>query len=207
MELDFRKLNADKLFNFSKAQEQLIFEVYDRLFERYDLSVTAVEDSPFQRWTSGEENSLFTPEICYIITDRKKKNTFYLFIVSKAGTTVKGARTITRYDSLQGWGMKLLDGDYGFISVNRKKWQDRIAGIFSRCHLDFKDSRLNDFYILGSDRSKTLAFLSETRKEMITAFQDQDFTLQVRNNILNFGFPENLSVDRALRAAAFLKGI
>ncbi len=33
MELDFRKLNATKLFDFSKEQEQLIFKMYDNYSE------------------------------------------------------------------------------------------------------------------------------------------------------------------------------
>ncbi len=207
MELDFRKLNAAKLFEFSKEQEQLIFEIYDRLFGIYDLSVVAVEDSPFQAFDSGEGNSLFSPKICYFITDKNKENPFYLFIVSKIGTTVKGSRTTALYDSLQIWGMKLLNENYGFIAINRKKWADRIAGIFNRFNINFKDGEFNDFYVLGSDRLKTMAFLNETRKELIKGFPDDDFKLEIKNNILNFGLPKNLTADNALQVAEFLKWV
>ncbi|WP_294303539.1 hypothetical protein [uncultured Chryseobacterium sp.] len=207
MELDFRKLNAAKLFEFSKEQEQLIFGIYDRLFGIYDLSVVAVEDSPFQAFDSGEGNSLFSPKICYFITDKNKENPFYLFIVSKIGTTVKGVRTTALYDSLQIWGMKLLNENYGFIAINRKKWADRIAGIFNRFNINFRDREFNDFYVLGSDRLKTMAFLNETRKELIKAFPDDDFKLEIKNNILNFGLPKNLTADNALQVAEFLKWV
>lgn len=207
MELDFRKLDAAKLFDFSKEQEQLIFEIYDRLFGIYDLSVVAVEDSPFHLFNSGEENSLFSPKICYFITDKNKKSPFYLFFVSKTGTTVKGARTTTLYDSLQIWGMKLLDDDYGFISVNKKKWADKIAGIFNRFTVNLRDGEFNNFYVLGSDRFKTMAFLSEARQEIIKAFSDEDFKLEIKNNILNFGLPKNLTVANALYVAEFLERV
>ncbi|WP_294263753.1 hypothetical protein [uncultured Chryseobacterium sp.] len=205
MELDFRKLNATKLFDFSKEQEQLIFKMYDKLFGIYDISVIAVEKSPFHNFNSGEENSLFSPKICYFITDKNKENPFYLFIVSKIGTTARGARTKASYDSLQIWGMKILDEDYGFISVNKKKWADKIAGIFTQFNINFSDREFNNFYVLASDRFKKDAFLNESRKETIRAFPDEDFKLEIRNNILNFGLPKNLTVDNALHVAEFLK--
>ncbi|WP_345765773.1 hypothetical protein [Chryseobacterium endophyticum] len=207
MELDFRKLNATKLFDFSKEQEQLIFKMYDKLFGIYDISVIAVEKSPFHIFNSGEENSLFSPKICYFITDKNKENPFYLFIVSKIGTTARGARTKASYDSLQIWGMKILDEDYGFISVNKKKWADKIAGIFTQFNINFSDREFNNFYVLASDRFKKYAFLNESLKETIRAFPDEDFKLEIRNNILNFGLPKNLTVDNALHVAEFLKNL
>lgn len=207
MELDFRKLNADKLFDFSGEQEQLIFEIYDRLFAIYDLSVVAVEESSFHLFNSGAENSLFSPKICYFITDQNKENSFYLFIVSKIGTTVKGARTTASYDSLQIWGMKILDEDYGFLSVSKKRWTDRIAGIFNRHKINFRDREFNDFYVQGIDRFKTMAFLKEFRQELIRTFPNENFKLEIRNKILNFGLPENLTVDNALNVAEFLKRV
>ncbi len=207
MELDFRKLNADKLFDFSREEEELIFEIYDRLSGIYDLAVVAAEDSSFQLFNSGKENSLFSPKICYFITDQHKKNPFYLFIVSKIGTTVKGARTTASYDSLQIWGMKILDEDYGFISISKKKWTDKIAGIFSRSYMNIRDREFNDFYVLGSDRSKSMAFLNESRKIIIKAFSNDNFRLEIKNNILNFGLPKNLTVDNALQVAEFLERV
>lgn len=54
MELDFRKLNVKKLFDFSKEEENLIFEVYDKLFELYDIAVIEIKDSPLHEFNSGE---------------------------------------------------------------------------------------------------------------------------------------------------------
>ena len=172
MELDFRKLNVKKLFDFSKEEENLIFEVYDNLFEIYDIAVIEIKDSPFHEFNSAEEIPLFTPKIGYFITDENKQNSFYLFIVSKIVTTVKGAYTTTSYDSLQIWGMKKLSSDFEFISVNRKKWADKIAGIFSSFTVNFKDRDFKDFYVLGSDPLKTQSFLNSERKEIIKAFSD-----------------------------------
>jgi hypothetical protein len=207
MELDLRKLDAAKLFDFSKEQEQLIFDIYDRLFGIYDISVVAIEDSPFQTFNSGEEKSLFSPKICYFITDKNKENAFYLFIVNKIGTTVKGARTTALYDSLQIWGMKKLNEDFGYISINIKKWTDKIAAIFSRFNVNFKDSDFKDFYVLGSDKYKATNFLDTQRKELIKKFPDEDFILEIKNNILLFGLPKNLSEKNAFIVAEFLKKI
>lgn len=207
MELDLRKLDAAKLFDFSKEQEQLIFDIYDRLFEMYDISVVAIEDSPFQTFNSGEEKSLFSPKICYFITDKNKKNAFYLFIVNKIGTTVKGARTTALYESLQIWGMKKLNEDFGYISINKKKWPDKIAAIFNRFNVNFKDSDFKDFYVLGSDKYKATNFLDTQRKELIKKFQDEDFTLEIKNNILLFGLAKNISKKNAFIVAEFLKKI
>ncbi|MCJ8154000.1 hypothetical protein MKJ01_09545 [Chryseobacterium sp. SSA4.19] len=207
MELDFRKLNADKLFDFSKEQEQLIFNVYDRLFGMYDISVVRIEDSPFQAFKSGEEKSLFSPKICYFITDKNKENPFYLFIVSKIGTTVKGARTTALYDSLQIWGMKKLNENFGYISINKKKWADKIAAIFSRFNVNFKDHDFKDFYVLGSDKCKVAAFLDTQRKELIKKFPDEDFRLEIKNDILLFGLLKDLSEKNAFIIAEFLKKI
>lgn len=62
MELDFRKLNTNKLFDFSKEQEKLIFKIYDALFAIYDLSVIPITDSPFQDFHAAGGN-LFMPKI------------------------------------------------------------------------------------------------------------------------------------------------
>lgn len=207
MELDFRKLNVKKLFDFSKEEENLIFEVYDNLFEIYDIAVIEIKDTPFYEFNSAEEIPLFTPKIGYFITDENKQNSFYLFIVSKIGTTAKGARTTTSYDSLQIWGMKKLSSDFGFISVNRKKWADKIAGIFSSFTVNFKDHDFKDFYVLGSDSLKTQSFLNSGRKETIKAFSDEDFRLEIKNNVLSFGLPKELSVQNALMVTKFLEEI
>lgn len=207
MELDFRKLNVKKLFDFSKEEENLIFEVYDNLFEIYDIAVIEIKDSPFHEFNSAEEIPLFTPKIGYFITDENKQNSFYLFIVSKIGTTVKGAYTKTSYDSLQIWGMKKLSGDFGFISVSRKKWADEIARIFSSFTVNFKDRDFKDFYVLGSDPLKTQSFLNSERKEIIKAFSDEDFKLEIKNDLLSFALPKELSVQNALLVAKFLEEI
>ncbi|MDN4012733.1 hypothetical protein QX233_09695 [Chryseobacterium gambrini] len=207
MELDFRKLNVKKLFDFSKEEENLIFEVYDNLFEIYDIAVIEIKDSPFHEFNSAEEIPLFTPKIGYFITDENKQNSFYLFIVSKIGTTVKGAYTTTSYDSLQIWGMKKLSSDFEFISVNRKKWADKIAGIFSSFTVNFKDRDFKDFYVLGSDPLKTQSFLNSERKEIIKAFSDEDFKLEIKNDLLSFALPKELSVQNALMVSKFLKEI
>ncbi len=207
MELDFRKLDVKKLFDFSKEEENLIFEVYDKLFEIYDIAVIEIEASPFHGFSSGEETPLFTPKICYFIKDKNKEYSFYLFIVSKIGTTVKGARTTTLYDSLQIWGIKKLSDDFGFISVNKKKWADKIAGIFSSFNVNFRDHDFNDFYVLGSDKFKTMAFLNTKRKELIKSFPDEDFKLEIKKDIISFGLPKELSVQNAFLVSKFLEEI
>jgi len=207
VELDFRKLNVKKLFDFSKKEENLIFEVYDKLFEIYDIAVIEIKNSPFHEFNFGEEIQLFAPKIGYFITDNNRQNSFYLFIVSKIGTTAKGARTTTSYDSLQIWGMKKLSSDFEFISVNRKKWADKIAGIFSSFTVNFKDRDFKDFYVLGSDPLKTQSFLNSERKEIIKAFSDEDFKLEIKNDLLSFALPKELSVQNALMVAKFLEEI
>lgn len=207
MELDFRKLDATKLFDFSKEEEKLITEVYDKLFETYNISVINIENSPFPEFDSDEENPLFTPKICYFITDKTKENSFYLFIVNKIGTTAKGSKTTALYDSLQLWGMKKLKEDFGFISINKKRWADKIAGIFSSFNVNFKDHDFDDFYVLGSDKFKTMTFLNSKRKELIKSFPDEDFKLEIKNNILSFGLPKEFSVNNALIVSDFLEKI
>jgi hypothetical protein len=177
MELDFRKLNFKKLFDFSK-EENLILR-FMTTFLKFTILLLLKSKSPFYEFNSAEEIPLFTPKIGYFITDENKQNSFYLFIVSKIGTTAKGARTTTSYDSLQIWGMKKLSGDFGFISVNRKKWADKIAGIFSSFTVNFKDRDFKDFYVLGSDPFKTQSFLNSGRK-VIKSFSDEDFKLKLK---------------------------
>ena len=208
MELDFRKLHTAKLFDFSKGEEELILEVYEKLFENYDLSIINIEDSPYNEFKTDDEIPLINPKICYYITDKYKKFSFYLFIVSKIGTTVKGARALSEYDSLQVWGLKKLNEDFGFITINKKKLADKIAGIFSSFNINFqKDSDLRDFYILGSDKYKTISFLTSNRKKIIKEIPDEDFQLTVKNYLLSFGLPKELSVKNALIIASFLKEI
>ncbi|MBL7881566.1 MAG: hypothetical protein JNN23_17165, partial [Chryseobacterium gambrini] len=139
--------------------------------------------------------------------DENRQNSFYLFILSKIGTNAKGARTTTSYDSLQIWGMKKLSSDFGFISVNRKKWADKIAGIFSSFTVNFKDRDFKDFYVLGSDPFKTQSFLNSGRKEVIKSFPDEDFKLEIKNDLLSFALPKELSVQNALLVAKFLEEI
>ncbi|NML70181.1 hypothetical protein HHL23_10270 [Chryseobacterium sp. RP-3-3] len=208
MELDFRKLHAAKLFDFSKGEEELILEIYENLFQNYDLSVIDIENSPYNDFKTDDEIPLITPKICYFITDIYRKFSFYLFIVSKTGTTVKGARTTREYDSLQIWGLKKLNEDFGFITINKKKLADKIAGIFSSFNINFnKDLDFKDFYVLGSDQYRTLSFLTSERKKTIKAVPDDEFQLTVKNDLLSFGLPKELSVNNALMTAAFLKEI
>jgi hypothetical protein len=66
--------------------------------------------------------------------------------------------------------MKKLSSDFGFISVNRKKWADKIAGIFSSFTVNFKDRDFKDFYVLGSDPLKTQSFLNSKEKKLSNHF-------------------------------------
>lgn len=208
MELDFRKLHSAKLFDFSKREEELILEVYGQLFENYDLAVINLEDSPYNKFKTDDENPLLSPKICYHIMDRYNNFSFYLFIVSKKGTTTKGARTTSEYDSLQIWGLKNLNENFGFITINKKKLADKIAGIFNSSTINFnKDKDFKDFYVLGSDPYKSLAFLTSDRKKAIKGIPGDDFSLTVKNDLLSFGIPKDLSVNNALITSAFLQEI
>lgn len=209
MDLDVRKLNSTKLFDFSKEEEKLITDVYDEIFKIYDISVVNIEDSNYSQFNLEGKNpySLFTPKICYFITDKNKENSFCLFIVTKIEKTIRGGYLPPQLETLQIWGLKRLDEDFGFISINKKKWTDKIAGIFNSFNINFKDRNFKDFYILGSNQFKTTAFLNSERREIIRSFPDEDFKLEVKRNILSFGLPKELSINNALMVSKFLKEI
>ncbi|UKB81850.1 hypothetical protein LF887_12595 [Chryseobacterium sp. MEBOG06] len=208
MELDFRKLYVTKLFDFSKQEEELIFQVYDALLEMYDISVVNIEDSPYQKFSSETVDFLKEPKICYAVTDKDKRTEFYLFIINKISPSFRWVRTTDKYDTLEIWGLKKLSEDFGFISINKKKLTDKIAGIFSSFNINFKENRdFKDFYVLGSDPYKTMTFLNPERKKTIQSVADGSFSLEVKNDILSFGFPKTLSIDNALAISKFLEKI
>jgi hypothetical protein len=209
MELDFRKLYTPNLFDFSKEQEKLIFEVYDRLFQAYSISVVEIEDSPYSKIKAENENQLLTPKICYYITHRDKTNSFYLYITNKIWVTARGGLSSNKYDTLQIWGIKELDEDVEYISIKRKKTVDFIAGIFNKFSIDFtEDKNFNkNFYVLGTNENKTKSFLTSHRRQAIQSFTYENFQLEIKNKILLFGIPKELSVNNALAAADFLEKI
>lgn len=134
-------------------------------------------------------------------------NSFYLFIVSKVGINSKGGRLDRKYDTIQLWGLKKLEEDFGYISINKKKLMDKIAGIFNSFSINFKDPDFKDFYVVGSDSFKTMSFLTQKRKETIKSFSDEGFKLEVRNSILSFGIPDILTVENAEITSKFLNEI
>lgn len=208
MELDFRKLYVTKLFNFSKEDEKLIFETYDRLSEKFTVSVVEIEDSPYPQFKSSDINFLQEPKLCYHIMDNNMTNIFYILFVNTIGTTAKGTRTTDEYDTLEVWGLKKMNEDFGFISINKKKMADKIAGIFSRFNINFKESKdFKDFYVLGSDPYKTMAFLNPHRKEAVKSITDGDFKLEVKNNIVGLSIQKALSLENALMISKFLQEI
>ncbi|WP_336964942.1 hypothetical protein [Chryseobacterium contaminans] len=208
MELDFRKLFVTKLFSFSKEDEELIFEIYDRLSAIYDISMVDIEDSPYSQFRSQDIDFLQEPKLCYSITSKNKTEISYLFIVNLIGTTIRGARTTDKYDSLEVWGLKEVHEDFGFISINKKKLADRIAGIFSSFNVNFNNNKdFRDFYVLGSDPYKTMTFLSPKRKEIIKSISDEDFKIEVKSNIVGLRISKALSVDNALMVSKFLEEI
>ncbi|MGU3375612.1 hypothetical protein [Chryseobacterium sp. M5A1_1a] len=104
MDLDFSKLSAAKLFDFSKEEEELITNIYDQLYKIYSISVIDIKDSPYDLFISGDANPFKNPKICYRIMNEDKTKTFYLFIVRMMGLSTKGVYTTTdnnRYDSLE----------------------------------------------------------------------------------------------------------
>ncbi|MFC3157787.1 hypothetical protein SAMN05443633_104135 [Chryseobacterium arachidis] len=206
MDLHIRKLNSNKLFDFSKEEEKLIFEVFDELFKLYDISVVDIKGSLYDKFSSdiGNPFSLFVPKICYFVTDKHKRNSFNLFIVRKIEKTIKGGRLPAQLETLQIWGLKDLNEDFGYISINKKSFMDKLAGIFSSFNINFNDRDFKDFYVVGNDKFKTMAFLATKRKEIIKSFPDEDFKLEIKNNILSFGLPKELSVENALIVSKFL---
>lgn len=208
MDLDYRELDITKFSDFTEQDETLIIEVYDKLSELYDLIVVDIEDSPYKKFSSHEVYPLFVPKICYFVIDKNNTNTFYLFIVSKVGISWRGTHLGRKFDTLQFWGLKELNENLGYISVNKKSLMDKIAGIFNSFNINFKEDRdFKNFYVLGNDKYKTMSFLNPKRKEIIKAFPNKDFQLEVKNNILSFGLPKVLSLDHALQISKFLKDI
>ncbi|MDQ1856223.1 MULTISPECIES: hypothetical protein [unclassified Chryseobacterium] len=207
MDPDYRKYDITRFFDFTEEDEKLITEVFDLLSESYDISVIDNKESPYERFSSHDMYPLFIPQICYLVKDKNQKSTFYLFIVSKVGMTSRGARLGRKYDTIQLWGLKELDENFGYISLNKKKLMDKVAGIFSSFNINFKDREFKDFYVVGNDQYKTMNFLTQKRKEIIKSFPNENFKLEVRNSILSFGIPDILTVESAEIISKFLNEI
>ncbi len=208
MELDFRKLYVTQLFDFSKEDEEIIFDIYDRLSAIYDVSLIDIENSPFPQFKSTDIDFLQEPKLCYQITDSSKTVSFYLLFINIIDITAKGTRKTDQYDILEIWGLKEMKEDFGFISINRKKLADRIAGIFSSFNINFKENKdFKDFYVLGSDPYKTMTFLNPERKKVIKSIPDVDFKIEVKNNITGLRIPKPLSIENALLVSKFLEEI
>lgn len=209
MELDFRKLYTTRLFDFSKSQEKLISEFYHSLFNLYDISIIRIEDSPYNELQSEEGLQLLTPKICYYVTDINKTNSFYLYITNKIWVTAKGAISSDNNDTLQIWGIKKFDENLEYISINRKKAIDMIAGIFNKFMISFSDDKdfNKNFYVLGTNAKKTRNFLTSQRRQTIQCFPEENFKIEIKNNILIFGLPKELTVSNAIATADFLKKI
>lgn len=52
-----------------------------------------------------------------------------------------------------------------------------------------------------------MSFLDNRRKEVIKSFPDEDFKLVVKNNIISFGLPKELTVENAEMVSKFLEEI
>lgn len=207
MDLDYRKYDMTKFSDFTEQDEKLIAEVYDQLSAVYDISVIDLKESPYEQFSSHDFYPIFIPQICYFVKDRTTDDSFYLFIVSKVGMTSRGGRLGRKYDTIQLWGLKNLEEDFGYISINKKKLMDKIAGIFSSFNINFKDHDFKDFYVLGSDQFKTMNFLTLKRKAAIKTFPNENFKLEVKNNILSFGLPEILTIGNAEIISKFLNDL
>lgn len=207
MDPDYRKYDITRFFDFTEEDEKLITSVYDRLSESYSVSVVDIKDSPYETFSSHDMYPLFISQICYLVQREDQNSTFYLFIVSKVGINSKGGRLERKYDTLQLWGLKNLEDDFGYISINKKKLMDKVAGIFSSFTINFTDREFNDFYVVGNDKFKIMNFLTPKRKETVKKFPNEDFKLEVRNSILSFGIPESLTVENAEMISKFLEKI
>ncbi|WP_123921455.1 hypothetical protein [Chryseobacterium viscerum] len=195
-----------RFFDFTEEDEKLIIEVFDQLSESYDISVIDIKESPYEQFSSHDMYPLFIPQICYLVKG-KTLSSFYLFIVSKVGMTSRGGHLGRKYDTIQLWGLKELGENFGYISLNKKKLMDKVAGIFSSFNVNFKDSEFKDFYVVGNDQFKTMNFLTQKRKEIIKSFPNENFKLEVRNSILSFGLPEILTTGNAEIISKFLNEI
>jgi len=208
MELDFRKLYVTKLFDFSKKDEELIFDIYDRLSEMYEITLIDIEESPYSKFKSQNIDFLEEAKLCYRVTTKSPAGTFYLFIVNLVGTSIRGARMTDKYDSLEVWGLKEMNEDFGFISINRKNLADRIAGIFSNCNINYKQNKdFRDFYVLGSDSYKTIKFLNPERKEAIKSISSKNFKIEVKNNIVGLRIVNALNIESPFIISKILKEI
>ena len=207
MDLDYRKYDMTKFSDFTEQDEKLITEVYDLLSVNYNISVIDIEESPYKQFSSHGMYPLFIPQICYRVKDGNNKDSFYLFVVSKVGITAKGGRLGRKFDTTQLWGLKKLEEDFGYISINKKRLMDKIAGIFITSNINFKDHDFKDLCVLGNDQYKVMNFLTPKRKEKIKTFPNENFNLEVRNNILSFGLPEILTIENSEIISKFLNEI
>ncbi|WP_250255541.1 hypothetical protein [Chryseobacterium sp. Marseille-Q3244] len=96
-----------------------------------------------------------------------------------------------------------MNEDFGFISINRKKFADKIAGIFSNS----KSKENKDFYVLSSDSFKAMTFLNPKRKEIIKSISDEDFKIEVKHTIFGLRISKALSLENALIISKFLEEI
>ncbi|EJL70467.1 hypothetical protein [Chryseobacterium populi] len=207
MNINLRDINYVKLFRFTETQKEQIFKIYDKLCEKYNVSVIDIKDSPLFRFQPIVENENFTPEICYVI-ENKNQSSFYLYIVIR---TIKHTQKHGSHieEILEIWGMKKLDESYGDLTIRKETFADKIANVFGNFDISFKDDKkFNDtFSILTGNESRARLFLNPSRRQLIKSFVDEDFELELKSNILSFGLPKKLTVKRALMISKFLEKI
>ena len=180
--------NHFKTFLISKAEENILEEIYNNFKNEFQISVKEnfnINEKNFEIFSHYSEIKIIS---CFDITIEKQNfqiafiNLDYRFVGGKHGDSIVNENQI--------WGFKKLQQDYGKILIREENYFDKIFELFNKTEIDFKDDKefSDRFFVVADHENNAKNFLNnETKKALTEIPTDENFILEISNNELIIG--------------------
>lgn len=166
----------------TKQEEKLLQEIFTEMSDDYNISFDNDLVFDFKKFETFQHYSDIK-----ILTSINFNNQFKILIINLEHHFIGGKQGDSIHHENQILGFKILEKDYGRISIHEENVLNKIIDLLIKTEIDFKDDKefCNRFFVLADNESSARKFLnSEVRKKIYSIPRKENFIVEVSNNEL-----------------------
>jgi len=133
----------------------------------------------------------------------------YLTFTSVDYSLIGGRTGRVNGSSYQIWGIAYLKRNYGCLLIQPETLFLKLTELIEPIEIDINEDKefSRKFYVLASDNKLALDFLNKGVRENILDLKDNEFYIEVKDNVLIIGNRKNVSPKYGLKIGQFIEKI
>lgn len=199
----FRKYEG---FLISKVEEQILEEIYENLSQDFIIKYNPEFIFDFKKFGAFNHISVINPFLCFDVS--KDSENFQIIAVNIQYNFIGGKHGDSLINENQIWGLKKLDKDFGNIFIRDENIYDKIAEIFQKIEIDFKENAefSKRYFVITDNETQTRISLNQNMRKLFCEIpKKENFIFEISNNYLLMGNRKPIDKINVNQIVNFLK--